>query len=564
MSQVQNLITEHLDTWTQAIETKSSAGRGSSNKFTLVGIKKLRELILEMAVRGLLVPQDLNDEPASVLLEKITAEKTQLIKEKKIKKTEALPEITEDEKPFDLPSNWEWVRLPESYYSISPSGKKLKTSEILEDGEFPVVDQGQEFISGYFNDESLVIRVPKSVIIFGDHTTNLKLINFDFIAGADGTKILCPLAINAEYFYRYLTSLKLDNRGYGRHFRILNNNLIAIPPLHEQKRIVDKVDELMGLCDQLEQQTLDSIEAHQTLVEVLLNELVNPNNTANIHQAWSLIADNFDVLFTTEKSIDTLKQTILQLAVMGKLIPQNPNDEPASKLLKKIATEKAQLIKDGKIKKSKPLPEISEEEKPFDLPNGWEWSRIIDLAVIGTGATPSRGESSYFQPAEFNWVTSGETSQDYIYEATEKVSAKAISETNVSIYPIGTLIVAMYGQGKTRGQITELKVKAGTNQACAAIQLIKEEDSHREYIKNCFKKAYEEIRSGAAGGAQPNLNVGKISSTVLPLPPLNEQKSIVARVNELMTLCDQLKTNLQSAKATQCQIAESIVQEALN
>jgi type I restriction enzyme S subunit len=157
--------------------------------------------------------------------------------------------------------------------------------------------------------------------------------------------------------------------------------IVALPPRAEQHRIVAKVDELMSLCDTLEQQQESSITAHKTLVETLLAALTNAADKGEFDQAWTRIAEHFDTLFTTEHSIDQLKQTILQLAVMGKLVPQNPNDEPASELLKRIAAEKAQLIKDKKIKPQKPLPPIGEDEKPYQLPVGWEWCRIGNAAI---------------------------------------------------------------------------------------------------------------------------------------------------------------------------------------
>lgn len=243
----------------------------------------------------------------------------------------------------------------------------------------------------------------------------------------------------------------------------------------------------MSLCDQLEQQSLTSLDAHQQLVETLLGTLTDSQNAEELAENWTRISEHFDTLFTTEASVDALKQTILQLAVMGKLVPQDPNDEPASELLKRIAQEKAQLVKDGKIKKQKPLPPISDEEKPFELPDGWEWCRIVDLAIVGTGATPSRDEPNYWKNGVINWVTSGETCLPFIQNTTEHITQKAVDETNVSIYPPGTLIIAMYGQGKTRGQITELLISAGTNQACAAIRLIETDNEHRKFIKLFLK-----------------------------------------------------------------------------
>ena len=131
------------------------------------------------------------------------------------------------------------------------------------------------------------------------------------------------------------------------------------------------------------------------------------------------IVEHFEILFTTEKSIEQLKQTILQLAVMGKLIPQDPNDEPASVLLEKIAKEKAKLLKEGKIRKQKVLPKIGKDEKPFELPNGWSYSRLSNFTIVGTGSTPTRGNIEYYSPEKINWVTSGETSNNFITK-TEK------------------------------------------------------------------------------------------------------------------------------------------------
>lgn len=154
-----------------------------------------------------------------------------------------------------------------------------------------------------------------------------------------------------------------------------------IPPLKESQRIVAKIDELMALCDQLEQKTEASLDAHQLLVNTLLATLTNAKDTDELSENWARMSEHFDTLITTDYAVEQLKQTILQLAVMGKLVPQDPNDEPASELLKRIAAEKEQLIKEKKIKKQKPLPEITAEEKPFELPEGWDWCRLDEPAL---------------------------------------------------------------------------------------------------------------------------------------------------------------------------------------
>ncbi len=160
---------------------------------------------------------------------------------------------------------------------------------------------------------------------------------------------------------------------------------IALPPLAEQHRIVAKVDELMALCDRLEAQQADAGSAHAQLVQALLDSLTQARDAEDFAQSWQRLAEHFHTLFTTESSIDTLKQTLLQLAVMGKLVPQDSSDEPASELLKRIAEEKARLVAEGKIKKQKLLAEIAEEDKTFALPIGWEWARLDDVAHVFAG-----------------------------------------------------------------------------------------------------------------------------------------------------------------------------------
>ncbi|HAX2138042.1 TPA: restriction endonuclease subunit S [Escherichia coli] len=579
---VEKLIVDHMKTWTSALQTRSTAGRGSSGKIDLYGIKKLRELILELAVRGKLVPQDPNDEPASELLKRIAAEKAELVKQGKIKKQKPLPEISEEEKPFELPEGWEWVRISEIGHDW---GQKTP------DKDFTYIDVGsinKEY--GIIEEPSILSAkdapsrarkiVQQGTIIYSTvrpYLLNIAIIENEILPepiASTAFAIIHPYtAMDANFIYYYLRSpvfvCYVENCQTGVAYPAINDKqffsgITPVPPSLEQVRIANKIKELMSLCDQLEQQSLTSLDAHQQLVETLLGTLTDSQNAEELAENWTRISEHFDTLFTTEASVDALKQTILQLAVMGKLVPQDPNDEPASELLKRIAQEKAQLVKDGKIKKQKPLPPISDEEKPFELPDGWEWCRIVDLAIVGTGATPSRDEPNYWKNGVINWVTSGETCLPFIQNTTEHITQKAVDETNVSIYPPGTLIIAMYGQGKTRGQITELLISAGTNQACAAIRLIETDNEHRKFIKLFFEKSYDDLRSLAAGGAQPNLNVAKISQTVIPLPPKREQNRIVSIVGELLIYCDKLRKNIQTAQQTQLHLADALTDAAIN
>lgn len=559
-----NLITDHMDVWTFAQTQKTNgAGRGNhSANHSLYGIKKLRELILELAVRGKLVPQDPSDEPAKVLLEKITQEKARLIKEGKIKKQEPLPEIADEEKPYKIPQGWMWARLIDLYYPISPSGKKLKTSEINETGAYPVVDQGKTYIAGYTDNSDLLIEIPNPVIIFGDHTTERKYVDFNFVAGADGTKILCPYKMNERYFHAYLLNYKLESRGYSRYFKFLNDNLLALPPLAEQHRIVDKVDELMVLCDQLEQKQTGSNSAHQILVETLLATLTNVTNQDEFAEAWQRIANHFDILFTTEQSIDQLKQTILQLAVMGKLVPQDPNDEPASILLKKIVVEKVRLIKEGKIKKQETLPEITEDEKPFDLPMGWEWARLGSIShqiTDGTHHTP------VYLTDGVPFLSVKDMSAGYLdFSKTRYISQEQHEELIKRCKPqLGDLLVTKVGT-------TGIPVLIETDKpfsifvSVALIKFSKDQLLGR-FLMLLIKSPLVKVQSeeGTEGIGNKNLVLRKISAFSIVIPPLAEQHRIVAKVDELMALCDSLKTRINDARITQIQLADAIVERAV-
>ncbi|EOT7064873.1 restriction endonuclease subunit S [Escherichia coli] len=551
---VEKLIVDHMETWTSALQTRSTAGRGSSGKIDLYGIKKLRELILELAVRGKLVPQDPNDEPASDLLKRIAAEKAELVKQGKIKKQKPLPEISEEEKPFELPEGWEWVHLPDIYCSISESSRKIKSSEILPEGKYPVIEQSQEFISGYCNNECLLIKLNNPVIVFGDHTRNIKFIDFDFVVGADGVKILSPILICERFFFWQLRSFKLDVRGYARHFKVLNSCLFAFPPIAEQERIVEKVSSLMSLCDQLEQQSLTSLDAHQQLVETLLGTLTDSQNTAELAENWARISEHFDTLFTTEASVDALKQTILQLAVMGKLVPQDPNDEPASELLKRIAQEKAQLVKEGKIKKQKPLPPISDEEKPFELPEGWEWYRIGNIVNIKSELVSPKDYLNLYQVAP-----------DIIEKGTGRViSKRTVKESGVK-GPNSRFYKGQIVYSKIRPSLSKVFL-AEYNGLCSADMYPLDCYINPNYLLKYIlsipflmqvKKAENRIK-------MPKLNSDSFYNIIVAIPPYNEQQAIFDKINSIEAVCNGLISYIGIYHKTQLHLADALTDAAIN
>jgi type I restriction enzyme S subunit len=585
---VENLITEHLDIWTSAIKTKSAAGRGSSKKLELVGIKKLRELILDLAVRGKLVPQDPNDVPASELLKLIEAEKAQLVKVGKIKKQKSLPQIAENEKPFELKNGWALEHLGDLSHYITKGTTPTSVGFAFQDSgvnfiKIENVSKGRINLSiNQYISEEADEALKRSRLLVGDVLFSIAgtigktcvVVKDDLPANTN--QALAIIRGTATVFNENFLMIQLDSfvakktRDRARGGAMPNvsladlNELVAIiPPLEEQHRIVTKVDELMALCDQLEAQTESSIDAHKTLVEVLLATLDDAKDADELNENWQSISQHFDVLFTTQASIDQLKQTILQLAVMGKLVKQDPKDEPASKLLERIATEKQQLIKDGKIKKQKPLPPITDEEKTFELPSGWEWVKWENIALkIGDVdhkmPTEEPNGIPYVSPRDFfpNNVINFDNAKKILHSDFERLAAKIQPQKGDIIFPrYGTIGANM---------LVETNIDFLASYSCCVIKTMSDFISPKyQFIFSLSLFVKKQCKKSEKKTTQPNVGIKSIQEFVVPLPPLPEQLSIVAKVDELMSLCDSLKTRLNQAQTTQLHLTDAIVEQAL-
>ncbi|USP60527.1 restriction endonuclease subunit S [Aeromonas veronii] len=592
---IENLITDHLDLWTAAVRPKSSAGRGSNSKLELTGIKKLRELILELAVRGKLVPQDPSDEPASVLLERIAAEKTRLVKEGKIKKPKALPEIGEEDKPFELPEGWECIRLGDLT-------SKMGSGSTPRGGQSAYVSEGIPFLRSQnvwneglrlddvvYIDENTHLKMEGTKVIPGDVLLN--------ITGASlGRTLIFPDSIKEANVSQHVTIIRLlidelapfvhlgiksplvQDLIWGRQVGMAIEGLskrtlelfeFPIPPLAEQQRIVAKVDELMALCDQLEQRSESQLAAHQTLVETLLATLTDSCDADELAQNWARLSTHFDILFTTEASIDALKQTILQLAVMGKLVPQDPSDEPASALLERIAAEKARLVKEKRIKKEKLLPAISEDEKPFELPQGWEWCHLKDIiTIMDAGWSPACPPES--SPDIDTWgvlkTTAVQTLEYREYE--NKVLDKTKTPRPEYEVMVGDILITRAGPKNRVGiscLVEKTRPKLMISDKIIRFHLVEVGLSER-FISLCLNAGatavyIDDSKSGMAE-SQMNISQDKLKLAPIPLGPIKEQNHIMDRVDQLMTLCDQLKSRLQTNQQTQLKLVDSLVEQA--
>ena len=530
-------------------------------------VPRLRRFILDLAVRGKLVEQDPNDEPASELLKSIAAEKARLVTAGEIRKTPPLTPVVPGEQPFAVPVSWEWVSSTYPAHGVSDLGKKIKTKEVLESGAFPVVDQGKVLVRGYCNDLRKVVKVSEPLIVFGDHTRETKLIDFDFVVGADGVKILQPVGIEARFYHLVLQWLPLENRGYGRHYRLLKSSYIPLPPLAEQHRIVAKVDELMSICDRLEVARAEREATRDRLAEASLARINAPDPNPDAFQNHAAFAlENLAPLTTRVDQIKALRQTILNLAVRGRLVEQDPNDEPTGEALLRIGIEREGLVQRKIIRREKPLAKIGADEPPFDIPLHWRWKRIGEVALFTQYGTSTKSiPSEQGVPV----LTMGNIQDGAVVWGNEKKTPATSEE-----FP--ALFLKKFDLLYNRTNSAELVGKTGIylgEDDCKTfasylirVQLSKISSSPRYVNLAINAPVFRETQIVPLikkQTGQANVNGTALKNMLVPVPPLTEQHRIVAKVNELMALCDQIEKSLTTGDDTRSRLLDALLYEAL-
>lgn len=558
----EQLIVKHLDLWTSAQTAKSTAGRGSNNKFELTGIKKLRELILELAVRGKLVPQDPNDEPASELLKRIAAENDALVKAGKLKKQKPLSPLNREEISFEIPVGWALERVGNLFNVVY--GKGISTSELTEDGYQVFGANGiiGKYPSYNYEDIQLLMSCRGAYSGKPNISPPLCLVTSNSLI-LENTWNYLSLRY-CFYFFEVADKSEIVTGSAQPQVTTTNLNpfLIKIPPLNEQIRIVAKVDDLMALCDQLEQQSYQSIDAHNQLVDTLLQTLVDSANADELASNWQRLSEHFDTLFTTEYSIDALKQTILQLAVMGKLVKQDPTDEPASELLKRIAKEKEALVKAGKIKKQKPLPQITDDEKPFELPEGWEWCRISNLALsCDYGTSQKSSESEGGIPV----ISMGQIQAGVVLTENLKRVPHDTPDIDDLFLKKGDLL---YNRTNSAELVGKTGMFSGSDDlytyASYLIRIRLPTNLVSPYYLNAVMNSpkFRELEINPhvkQQCGQANVNGTIMQSMRIPLPPYAEQLSVIAKVEELTALSNQFVSQLNMTKKTLITLTTSLL-----
>ena len=473
--------------------------------------KKLRQKILNLAIHGKLVPQDPNDEPASVLLERIKAEKERLIKEGKIKRSKK-PAKTSDTPhyenvPFEVPSSWVWTTVNDIsksiLYGVSESAKSegkyklLRITDIQNNqvdwGTVPFTDFDEDKVSSYIlHDGDIVFArtgatVGKSYLIDG---LRQKAIYASYLIRVQTFDLILPEYV--KLFFEsgyYWGQIELGSVGIGQpnvNGTILGNLNIPLPPLVEQQRIVAEIKKWFALIDQIEQGKTD-----------------------------------------LQTTIKQTKSKILDLAIHGKLVPQDPNDEPAIELLKRINPGFT------------PCDNGHYPNFPFDIPKKWNWVTLGEIGKWQSGSTPSRLNKDYYN-GDIPWLKTGDLNDGYITHIPEYITEKALNETSVKLNPTGSILMAMYGA--TIGKLGILTYPATTNQACCACEIYT--GIEKEFLFYFLLSHRVDFIKLGGGGAQPNISKEKIINTYIPLPPSEEQKRIVNAVNDVFAQLDVIMESL--------------------
>ena len=544
------------------------------------GIKKLRELILTLAMQGKLVPQDPNDLPASQLLKEIEAEKSRLWRDGKIKAPKPLPEITTAEIAYALPQGWEWVRMGE----VSSYIQRGKSPVYTDYSSHRVISQKCVRWNGldleparFIEANSLRKYEPIRFLKGGDLLWNStgtgtigracvvsnELDHAELVADSHVT-VVRALLLNPTFLWRWIQSPIVQNEiesvASGTTNQIeLNtstviNHLMPLPPLEEQHRIVARIDQLMAHCDELERLRAERELKRRSVHTAALSQLLDAQAADSFADAWQFISQHFGDLYAEKENVTELRKAILQLAVMGKLVPQNPNDPPASQLLKGVETEKRRFVKEGKVKAPKSLPEIKEEEIPFSLPLGWMWIRLGEIGYTNIGLTyaPSDVADTGIPVLRSNNVQNGKLDLSDMKRVEVQVKESVLVQE-------GDLLICARNGSKALVGKTALITNLTEPMAFGAFMAIFRSRFNQYLLRfinsPLFRKMIDEVNTMTIN----QITQDNLRSTLCPLPPLAEQMRIVAKIDELMILCDTLEKQVDSAAGKQTELLNAVM-----
>ena len=473
--------------------------------------QELKASILQLAIQGRLVEQRPEEGTGEELYQQIQAEKQRLIKAGIIRKEKPLPEITEEEIQFDIPKSWRQVRLGEVF--CLEMGQSPDGNTVSERGTGIEFHQGKVYFgkrelqhspqkttapTKYAEPDSvlLCVRAPVGKV-------NITKRKICIGRGLCAVKPICGVYVEFVYYWLATMENTFVKKATGTTFvaitgEVVKNQVIPLPPLAEQKRIVAKIEELLPYIDRYE-------------------------------KAWSKLED-FNKRFPAD-----MQKSILQMAIQGKLVDQRPEEGTGEELFQQIRAEKQRLIKAGTIKKEKPLPDIAEDEILFDIPESWKWCRLSTLGITQTGNTPSKAHPEY-TGTDVPFITPGDILDGQICYNNQALSL--LGKEVARVCYAGTIMQVCIGGSIGKAAITDREVTFNQQ-----INVVSPMACSSEYIFAVMQSAYfiTTMKERAGGTATPIINRGLWDSLLVPLPPLAEQKRIVAKLEEILPLCDRLK-----------------------
>lgn len=547
-------------------------------------VRKLRETILNLAVRGQLVPQ-IDEESSDNLIKTIFELKLKYHEEMENKKVKILTKA-DLKVPFNIPRGWNLICIGDLMELIN--GRTFKPSDWSEKG-LPIIriqnlnnknstfnycdfDVDQKY---YVNNGELLIGwsgtpgTSFGAFIWEQDKGVLNQHIFKAVPYTDINKEFLKIFINA----RLEEMIEKSHGGVGlKHITKGNFESMAlpIPSSEEQERIVNKYNELIEICDKLEELLEKKVYCSSLSAKSVFNSIGNATTTEELEENLRFILSNFKDLSLGDDAVKELKNCILQLAVQGKLVPQDPLDEPAEVLLERIQEEKEKLIREKKIKREKPLPDISREEEPYELPIGWKWVYINEVAFVTklagfeytkylANSITNNGEVPIVRARNIKMNKFIDTIQEFIsFDLSEKLNRSALYKK--------CILITFIGAG-----IGEVAIFDKANRYHLAPNIAKIEifnnfymNIDENYALYCLMSpiGQNDIFAFLKATAQPSLSMETIRKVRVPIPPLPEQKRIVEKVDSLMQLCDELEKKIEKSKNYSNRLMESILKSS--
>ena len=549
------------------------------------GVARLRELILSLAVEGKLVSQDPRDAPVSTLLARIQARRKNLVTEGMIKASKPESPAVNRDVPFVLPPGWEWICAADACLVITDGDHQappkadsgvpflvigdvregavdlgLATRFVAHD-YFDGLDWGKKPLLGdllYTTVGSLGIPVPvvqQQAFCFQRHIALLR-------PGLPELQPFLTLVLQSRFAFNQAERGATGIAQKTVPLSVLRRLRLPLPPLAEQARIVTRVDELMRLCDALEAKGRLEAEQHTRLLGTLLGTLTDSATPEELAANWQRVAEHFDLLLDRPEAVDALEQTVLQLAVRGLLVLQDPSDEPASVLLRKIHAEKNRLIAEGKIKRDKPGPSIADNDDSIDLPQGWSSSYVGDVVDMLNGYA---FKSEWFKPAGTRLLRNVNIAHGHVdWNTPAYVDAALAKEYGQFALDEGDLVLTLDRPIISSG--LKFAVIGERDLPCLLLQRVARLSPDPRVLSRDFlvlwmlSDAFIGALDPGRSNGVPHISTKQVASMPFRLPPIAEQARIVARVTELRRLCADLRQRLATSQATQSRLAEALVE----